>query len=97
MIATRSHDTDLKALRYALRGESAYVGMLGSRRKVRELFRRLNADGVSSETLGRVRAPIGLDIGSKSPSEVAISILAEIIRVKNGLGAGVEPVKEHRP
>lgn len=97
VIATRSHDTDLKALRYALRGESAYVGMLGSRKKVRELFRRLNADGVSSETLGRVRAPIGLDIGSKTPSEVAISILAEIIRVKNGLGAGVEPLEEHRP
>jgi xanthine dehydrogenase accessory factor len=86
VIVTRSHETDLKALRYVLDHRSAYVGMMGSGKKVRATFESLVADGVSPKALEEVHAPIGLDIGSKTPKEVAISVLAEILRVRNTVG-----------
>jgi xanthine dehydrogenase accessory factor len=86
VIVTRSHETDLKALRHVIDSKSAYVGMMGSGKKVKATFESLKAGGVSPEALKGVRAPIGLDIGSKTPREVAISVLAEIIRVRNAVG-----------
>lgn len=82
-IVTRSHESDLRALGYVLGYDVAYVGMIGSRKKVREVFTRLKAAGHSDDALRRVHAPIGIDIGSKTPKEVAISVLAEIIRELN--------------
>jgi xanthine dehydrogenase accessory factor len=82
-IVTRSHESDLKALRCVLQRETAYVGMIGSKRKVSEVFKRLKADGIPTQALERVHAPIGLDIGSKTPKEVAISVLAEIVKLRN--------------
>lgn len=82
-IVTRSHETDLTVLRNVIRHRSAYIGMIGSRRKVEQAFAILKAEGVSSSALDQVHSPIGLDIGSKTPREIAISILAEIIKVRN--------------
>jgi len=87
VIATGSHESDEAALRKALETNAYYIGMLGSRRKVSTIFRRLGEQGVSEEKLKRVNAPIGLDIGAETPSEIAVSILAEIIsKIKGGTG-----------
>ena len=84
VIMTQTHLTDEQALHQALDTPAAYVGMIGSRRKVRTIFDHLRADGVSGEQLARVRAPIGLDLGGRSPAEIALAILAEIVQVRCG-------------
>jgi xanthine dehydrogenase accessory factor len=81
VIITRGHVHDLEALRAVIDSPAAYIGMIGSHRKVRTLYDRLRADGVSEEWIERVRAPIGLDIGAETPAEIAVSILAEVIMV----------------
>ena len=58
--------------------------MLGSKAKVAAMFTKLRADGFTDAELGRVHAPIGIPINSRTPEEIAVSIAAEIIRVKNG-------------
>lgn len=83
MIVTRCHDTDLEVLRWVLRKPSAYLGMICSRRKKTEIFRILSEEGYSKEEMERVHAPIGLDIRSETPAEIAVSILAEVIQIKN--------------
>jgi xanthine dehydrogenase accessory factor len=84
VIVTRGHAYDLEALRVVVDSQAAYVGMIGSRRKVRTTFERLVADGVPQSLLERVHAPIGLDIGAQTPAEIAVSILAEIIWLLKG-------------
>ena len=82
VIVSRHYDIDREALRAALKQSGqGYVGMIGSQRKVRCVFDRLRAEGVSAAELARVFAPIGLDIGSDSPCEIAVSVLAEILQV----------------
>ena len=66
-------------LRQALRRPFAYLGMIGSRRKNGLLYDALKQEGVTDEQLEQVHAPIGLEIGSETPEEIAISIVAEII------------------
>lgn len=83
VICTRGHSSDDQALRFCLGRETAYLGMIGSVRKVKTLFDGLRKEGVSEEVLARVYTPIGLDIASTSPAEIAVSILAEILLVKN--------------
>ena len=79
VIITRGHAYDEAALRAVIDSPAAYVGMIGSRRKVRTTFDRLLADGVSEERIQRVHAPIGLSIGAQTPAEIAVSILAEMV------------------
>ncbi len=82
VIVSRNHEIDREALAAAMQHEGAgYVGMIGSQRKVRLVFEYLRGRGVPNETLARVYAPLGLDIGADSPAEIAISALAEIIAV----------------
>ncbi|MEW5806325.1 MAG: XdhC family protein [Acidobacteriota bacterium] len=83
VIATMSHESDRRALLTAIRKDPAYIGMIGSQRKREELFKKAAAeDGIDAKLLKRVRCPVGLDIGSETPEEIAVSILAEIISVK---------------
>jgi xanthine dehydrogenase accessory factor len=82
VLITGGHASDEQALRLVLDTPAAYVGMIGSRRKVRTLFDNLRAGGASEEQLARVRAPIGLDLGGRSPAEIALAILAEIVQVR---------------
>ena len=77
VIATRSHQHDETVLRQ-------YVGMIGSRSKVRTLVERLRHEGVPEEALARLHAPIGLDIGAETPEEIAVAILAELIQARRG-------------
>jgi len=82
VIVTRGHLYDKEVLSQALKKETAYVGMIGSRRKRALIYRALEEEGVTREQLARVHAPIGLDIGAETPEEIAVSIVAELIAVR---------------
>lgn len=90
IIATRGHEHDAVVLRQVVSSLAGYIGMIGSRRKVRSVFEHLLAGGVSKESLARVYAPIGLRTGGRTPAEIAVSILAEIVLVQHD-GSG-EPL-----
>ena len=83
VVCTRGHSTDDKALRYCLTKKLKYTGMIGSKKKVAELYGKLRSEGAAQEELDKVYAPIGLDIADAAPAEIAIAILAEILLVKN--------------
>jgi xanthine dehydrogenase accessory factor len=78
-IATRCHDIDGRVLEWALGTEAGYIGMIGSRRKVLTVFDRLRAAGVAASAFDRVRAPVGLDIAARTPEEIAVSVVAELV------------------
>ena len=82
IIVTRGHRGDLKVLRQALKRQSAYIGMIGSRRKNRLLYDTLMEEGVTEDQIAQIHSPIGLDIGSETPEEIGVSIAAEIIGVR---------------
>jgi xanthine dehydrogenase accessory factor len=84
VIVTRGHTNDLEALRVLAPRELRYLGLIGSRAKVARIYEALAQAHVPAETLRRVHAPIGLDIGAVTPQEIAVSILAELIAVKHG-------------
>lgn len=85
VIVSRNHEIDREALASALQtGGTGYIGMIGSRRKVRHVFDLLRERGIPEEALARVCAPIGLDLGADSPAEIAVSALAEILSVLRG-------------
>jgi xanthine dehydrogenase accessory factor len=85
VIVSRNHEIDREALRAALAQTGAgYIGMIGSRRKVRMVFDDMRQRGFSDEQLSRVYAPLGLDIGADSPAEIAVSTVAEVLAVLRG-------------
>jgi xanthine dehydrogenase accessory factor len=89
VIVSRNYEIDRDALGAALRlGGMAYIGMIGSRRKVRRVFDQLRAEGISEELLGRVFAPMGLDVGADSPAEIAVSLFCEVLQVMRGRPGG---------
>ena len=92
LIATRGHRYDLACLRFALQTPARYIGLLGSRRKTKLLFEALEREGVDRSQFERVFAPVGIEIGSESPEEIAISIAAELVAVRKNLN--VRPMKE---
>lgn len=81
VIATK--DVDESALREVIKNDTKYVGMIGSKNKGIKIKEHLMAEGVSKEKLNFVNVPIGLDIGAETPEEIAVSIMAEILKVKN--------------
>jgi xanthine dehydrogenase accessory factor len=93
VIVTRGHKVDQEALETALTTAAGYVGMIGSPSKVRTIFRKLLRKGVTPEALERVHAPVGLDLGAKTPDEIALSIAAELLMWRRG-GTG-KPLREH--
>lgn len=87
VIVTRGHKYDEDCLRLLLSTPAQYLGMIGSRRRITVVKEKLIAEGFSSAQLAKLHAPIGLNIGARSPEEIALAILAEIILVRNrGLG-----------
>ena len=86
VLVTRAHAHDFDLLRELLRAEPLphYIGMIGSRRRVRAAFGALLDEGVPRDRLARVRAPLGLDIGAQTPEEIAVSVVAEMIAVRRG-------------
>ncbi len=87
VLLTHDPKIDEPTLVAALKTEAAYIGAIGSRRTHAERFERMARLGVTAEELRRVYAPIGLVLGGRSPEETALSIIAEVIAVKNG-GSG---------
>jgi xanthine/CO dehydrogenase XdhC/CoxF family maturation factor len=83
IIVTRGHQYDEICLRGAVGSRASYIGMIGSKRRVLSVFKRLEQDGVPAGELERVHAPIGLSIGAVSPQEIAVAIMAEVISVLN--------------
>lgn len=84
VLMTVGYRSDEQILRGLLSKKLKYLGMLGSRSKVETMLENLKNDGFSADLLAKIHAPIGLDIKSQTPEEIAVSIAAEIIRVKNG-------------
>lgn len=83
LIVTRGHNHDEEALYHLAERGARYVGMIGSQRKIKLIFEDLVEAGISPEALARVHAPVGIDIGSQTVSEIAISILAELVSHRN--------------
>jgi xanthine dehydrogenase accessory factor len=90
-VAILTHDPkfDEPAILGALATPARYIGAIGSRKTNEDRRRRLADSGIGPEELARVRAPIGLDIGATTPEEMAVSILAEIVAVRNGRPGGM--------
>jgi xanthine dehydrogenase accessory factor len=82
VIVTRGHLYDGSVLEQAVKTNARYIGMIGSKKKIRTLYQNLIEKGVLKETLDRVHAPIGIDISSETPEEIAVSIVAELIKVR---------------
>jgi len=85
-IVTRCHRTDLAVLRHVVGRGAAYVGLIGSRRKIATVLERARALGAPPEALDEVHAPIGVPIAAHTPEEIAVSIAAEMIQVRSALG-----------
>jgi xanthine dehydrogenase accessory factor len=79
LIVTRGHEYDLACLRFALQTPACYIGLMGSARKIRIFFETLEKDGIEPSGLRRVYSPVGLEIGSETPEEIAVSIAAQLI------------------
>ena len=86
VIITRGHEYDEVVLKECLSKSRLpdYVGMIGSREKIERTFLDLKNQGVSEQLLAKVKAPIGLDIGARTPAEIALSIMAEIVSHRHG-------------
>ena len=94
VIATRGHRYDDSALASALKTPASYVGLLGSKRKTILIYEALLNRGFSLDDVRRTRSPIGLDIGARTPEEIAISVMAEILMFRLGGGGGVLKLDE---
>ncbi len=87
VIVTRGHSLDKECLEAVMRTDAAYIGMIGSRDKVGEIFRRLAKKKLYPLKDRRVHSPIGLNLGGKAPGEIAVSVLSEIMKVHYGRDA----------
>ena len=88
VIVTRGHQHDESALHSVVESDARYIGLIGSRRKIKLIFDDLLEVGIPLEKLKRVYAPIGLDINSKTVPEIAVSIASQLIQVRNGTETG---------
>lgn len=93
-LVTHEHQLDQDLLELCLPKPWAWLGMIGSKTKVARFRLRLEAAGVPRELLSRVSAPVGLDIGAETPEEIAISVLAELVRVRRGVTRAPGLLKE---
>jgi xanthine dehydrogenase accessory factor len=82
VIVTRGHAYDQEVLEWALNKEVRYIGMIGSRKKIQTVYRNLKEKGFTPDQLQRVHAPIGLNIGALTPEEIAVSIVAQMIKIR---------------
>ena len=94
VIATRGHSHDEQALYHLAETPARYIGMIGSKRKIKLIYEDLLREGISREALARVCAPMGFDIGSQTVPEIALSIVAELVACRN---LGEVPERTSRP
>jgi xanthine dehydrogenase accessory factor len=85
VLITRGHKYDEPCLRQIFNSKAKYIGMIGSRRRIKACFQRFrDEEKIAEEVIERVYAPIGLDIATETPGEIALSILAEVVKVRRG-------------
>ena len=85
VLITRGHKYDEPCLRETIHSEAKYIGMIGSKRRIKACFHRFREEEkIAEEVIEKVHAPIGLDINAETPEEIALCILAEIIKVRRG-------------
>ncbi len=84
VLVTRGHEFDVVSLRHILYWDVAYIGMIGSKRRVWAVHKLLHDEGMPVARLQRLHAPIGIDIGAETPAEIAVSIAAEIVKIRRG-------------
>jgi len=84
LIVTHDHQLDQRILALLIDQDLAWLGLIGSRAKIARFFLRLRAAGVDPELFRRVSGPVGLDLGAETPAEIAVSIAAELVRVRRG-------------
>jgi len=84
IIATRGHRQDDAATKAALDTNASYVGLLGSKRKTILIIEKLLFEGIDEDSFSKLRAPVGLNIGARTPEEIAISIISEILSFRLG-------------
>lgn len=86
VLVTRGHRYDYECLRHLLRAEPppSYIGMIGSRRRVRATYVQLQEEGIELHQIRQVRAPVGLDLGAETPEEIAVSVAAELVLHRRG-------------
>lgn len=84
VIATRGHLADIDCIRFALKTPAKYIGVVGSRRKVKFVWEKMLSEGFTEADLNRLTTPIGLSIGSETSAEIAVSIAAQLIQVRSG-------------
>jgi xanthine dehydrogenase accessory factor len=89
VIVTRGHRDDMRILRWAVQTRAHYIGMIGSKRKIIEIFKALRAEGIAADLFDRVHAPIGLDIGAVTPEEIGVAITAELIAIRRHASTAV--------
>ena len=82
VLVTRAHEHDEEVLRQVADSPAPYIGMIGSKRRVITVYRRLLEEGVTQEQLRRIYAPVGLTINARTPQEIAVAVMAEIVSVK---------------
>ena len=81
---TRGHQHDEPVIEQAIRTEARYIGMIGSKRKISRMWKKLIERGADKTRLAQVQAPIGLEIGADTPEEIAVSIVAQLIESRRG-------------
>jgi xanthine dehydrogenase accessory factor len=81
---TRGHQHDEPVIEQAIRTEARYIGMIGSKRKISRMWKKLIERGANPDRLAQVHAPIGLEIGADTPEEIAVSVVAQLIQVRRG-------------
>jgi xanthine dehydrogenase accessory factor len=87
VIVTRGHRDDMRVLRWAVSTQACYISMIGSKRKVINVVKELEKEGISHANLERIYAPMGLEIGAISPEEISISVAAEMIALRRNAGS----------
>jgi len=85
-IVTRSHALDYLALKRILKHEFKYLGLIASKVKKKQVFEQLKKEGFKDSKINQIHSPIGLDIAAQTPEEIAVSIVSELIQVKNNSG-----------
>ena len=83
VVMTADYRTDVRALLGVAELPLPFVGLMGGRRKIERIFARLKEEGVAQQTLDRIHAPVGLDVGSETPEEIAVSVAAQILRERS--------------
>ena len=92
-IVTQGNEFDYECLKAVIKSDAAYIGVISSRPKKVKFFKRLREAGVGEKYLKRVHIPMGIDIGSQTPEEIAVSVCAEIVAVKNRDHIGTDKFK----